>query len=108
MHKIEGIIQFSPRRLQYAVLHRTNRSDSPFLTALFRLPNELHIAILSKLCLSDLLALRKTSRALHDLISLCGPSLVRFWVKCRLGTLHVKLYPPPGSDEADLQYLLAM
>jgi hypothetical protein len=72
------------------------------------MPNELHIAILSQLCISDLLTLRRTSRALNDLISACGPPLVRFWVKRRLGSMHVKLYPPPGPNEADLQYLLAM
>lgn len=29
-------------------------------------------------------------------------------MKCRLGTLHVKLYPPPGPEEAHFHYLLAM
>ncbi|PSN62795.1 hypothetical protein BS50DRAFT_577691 [Corynespora cassiicola Philippines] len=81
---------------------------SPFFAAFFRLPNELHIHILSELCIADLLALRRTSRVLNDLISLCGPALVRFWVKNRMGTLHTRLYPPPPPTEADLQYLLAM
>ncbi|KAF2658120.1 hypothetical protein K491DRAFT_593664 [Lophiostoma macrostomum CBS 122681] len=81
---------------------------SPFLKAFFRLPNELHIAILSELSISDLLAIRITSRALNDLISSCGAPIVRHWVKCRLGTLHTKLYPPPATNEAELQYLLAM
>jgi hypothetical protein len=33
---------------------------------------------------------------------------VRFWVKHRMGTLHTHLYPPPGPNEAELHYLLAM
>ena len=82
--------------------------DSPFLRAFFRLPSELRIAILSELCISDLLNLRRTSRALNDLIIACGAPLVRFWVKRRLGSLHVQLFPPPRPNEADLQYLLAM
>ncbi|KAF2466758.1 uncharacterized protein BDR25DRAFT_293170 [Lindgomyces ingoldianus] len=81
---------------------------SSFLVGLFRLPSEIHIHILSELCISDLLALRRTSHALNDLISTCGASLVRFWVKNKLGSLHTKLYPPPPPNQAALQYLLAM
>jgi hypothetical protein len=81
---------------------------SPFLQALFRLPNELHVHILTELCISNLLALRRTCRALNELITASGAPLVRFWVKNRFGSLHVKLYPPPGPNEAHLHYLLAM
>ncbi|KAF2737938.1 hypothetical protein EJ04DRAFT_509895 [Polyplosphaeria fusca] len=81
---------------------------SPFLAAFFRLPNELHLAILSNLSISDLLALRLTCHSLNDLILGCGAPLVRFWVKRRLGSLHIKLYPPPGPNEAELHYLLAV
>ena len=38
----------------------------------------------------------------------CGSALVRFWVKNRMGTLHTRLYPAPKTNEANLQYLLAM
>ncbi|KAF2000412.1 hypothetical protein P154DRAFT_522603 [Amniculicola lignicola CBS 123094] len=81
---------------------------SPFFAAFFHLPSELHIHILCSLSICDLLALRRTCRALNDLITLCGPAIVRFWVRNRMGTLHVKLYPPPPPLGADLQYLLAM
>ncbi|KAF2747552.1 hypothetical protein M011DRAFT_402391 [Sporormia fimetaria CBS 119925] len=84
------------------------RATSRFLTVLFRLPVELHIAILCNLSISDLLSLRRTCRALNELLSECGPALVRFWVRCRLGTLHIKLYPAPKPNEAQFQYLLAM
>ncbi|KAF2011715.1 hypothetical protein BU24DRAFT_426802 [Aaosphaeria arxii CBS 175.79] len=87
--------------------HRQGKT-SAFLTAFFRLPNEIHIHILNLLCISDLLALRRTSHALNELIAACGPAIVRFWVRRRLGSLHMKLYPPPGPNEAQLQYLLAM
>ncbi|PVI06987.1 hypothetical protein DM02DRAFT_495534, partial [Periconia macrospinosa] len=82
--------------------------ESPFLTALIKLPRELHIQILSSLCLADLLSLRLTSRALSDLVSSCGPALVRHWVRFKMGTLHTRLYPPPRPNEADLPYLFAM
>ncbi|KAF2868874.1 hypothetical protein BDV95DRAFT_630101 [Massariosphaeria phaeospora] len=84
-----------------------NRS-SLFLAAFFRLPNELHVHILTDLCISDLLVLRRTCRALNDLIATCGPSLVRYWSKHRMGSLHTQLYPPPPPNGADLHYLLAM
>lgn len=84
------------------------RGTSSFFTAFLRLPNELHIHILSELSISDLLSLRRTSHALNDLIASCGPPLVRFWVKHRMGTLHTHLYPPPAPNEACFQYLLAM
>ena len=86
----------------------TKRSCSPFLKALFRLPNELHTAILSELSISDLLAIRITSRVLNNLVTTCGSPIVRHWVKNRLGNLHIKLYPPPGTNEAELHYLLAI
>jgi hypothetical protein len=76
--------------------------------AFLRLPSELHIQILSELCIADLLALRIASRALNELILGCGPAFVRFWVKHKMGTLHTKLYPPPRTNEADFQYLLAL
>lgn len=41
---------------------------SPFLEALFRLPDELHMLILRELCVADLLSLRRTSRVLNILI----------------------------------------
>ncbi|KAJ4291168.1 hypothetical protein N0V90_010366 [Kalmusia sp. IMI 367209] len=81
------------------------RHGSPFLVAFLRLPNELHVQILCELFIADLLALRRTSRALNDLITACGPALVRFWVKHKMGTLHTRLYPPPRTNEAHLQYL---
>ncbi|KAF1956470.1 hypothetical protein CC80DRAFT_492039 [Byssothecium circinans] len=82
--------------------------ESPFLIAFLRLPSELLIHILSDLGIADLLSLRLTSRALNDLISSCGPALVRHWVKHKMGSLHTRLYPPPRPNEADLQYLLSM
>ncbi|CAI6338404.1 unnamed protein product [Periconia digitata] len=81
---------------------------SPFLAALVRLPRELHIQILSSLCIADLLSLRLTSRTLNDLVTCCGSALVRHWVRHKMGTLHTRLYPPPRPNEADLPYLLAM
>ncbi|KAF2707380.1 hypothetical protein K504DRAFT_458815 [Pleomassaria siparia CBS 279.74] len=84
------------------------RGTSAFFAAFLRLPNELHIHILSELSISDLLSLRRSSHALNDLISSCGPPLVRYWVKHRMGTLHTQMYPPPAPNEAHLQYLLAM
>ncbi|KAF2175039.1 hypothetical protein K469DRAFT_703360 [Zopfia rhizophila CBS 207.26] len=82
--------------------------SSSFFAGFFRLPNELHVKILCELCISDILALRRTSRALNDLISTCGAPLVRFWLRHKLGSLHIKLYPPPSPNEADIHYLLAM
>ncbi|ORY09778.1 hypothetical protein BCR34DRAFT_486792 [Clohesyomyces aquaticus] len=84
------------------------QKTSTFLAGLFRLPAELHTHILSELCISDLLSLRRTCRALNDLVSGCGAPLVRFWVKHKLGSLHTKLYPPPQPDQAHFQYILAM
>ncbi|KAF2634108.1 hypothetical protein P280DRAFT_414530, partial [Massarina eburnea CBS 473.64] len=81
---------------------------SPFLIAFLRLPSELLIQILSELPIADLLSLRLTSRALNDLINSSGSALVRHWIKHKFGSLHTRLYPPPRTNEADLQYLLAM
>ncbi|EAT78100.1 hypothetical protein SNOG_14560 [Parastagonospora nodorum SN15] len=81
---------------------------SPFLEALFRLPNELHLHILRELCVADILSLRQTSRLLNDLITSNAPLLVRHWVQSRLGDLHLRLYPMPSRTAADFGFLLAM
>jgi hypothetical protein len=81
---------------------------SPFLEALFRLPNELHLHILRELCVADILSLRQTSRLLNDLITSNAPLLVRHWVQSRLGDLHLRLYPMPSRSAADFGFLLAM
>jgi len=85
-----------------------NNQHSPLLEALFRLPNELHLHILRELCVSDVLSLRRTSRALNDLITGNAPALVRHWVRCRLGDLHLRLYPTPAAHATDFSFLLAM
>jgi hypothetical protein len=72
------------------------------------LPNELHVLVLSQLCISDLLALRRTCRILNVLVASSAPSLSRYWVKHRMGSLHLRLYPTTRPVEADFQYLLAM
>jgi hypothetical protein len=85
-----------------------NDRCSPFLEALLRLPNELHLHILCELCVADVLSLRRTSRVLNELITGNAPSLVRHWVRCRLGDLHLRLYPAPSPNAADFLFLLAM
>ncbi|KAH8727154.1 hypothetical protein GQ44DRAFT_725442 [Phaeosphaeriaceae sp. PMI808] len=85
-----------------------SRFSSPFLDALVQLPNELHLHILRELCVADVLSLRRTSRVLNDLITGNAPALVRHWVRCRLGDLHLRLYPTPGPNTADFPFLLAM
>ncbi|KAH6637463.1 hypothetical protein C7974DRAFT_432378 [Boeremia exigua] len=82
--------------------------SSPFFEALLRLPNELHILILSQLSISDLLALRRTCRILNVLVAGSAPSLSRYWVKHRMGNLHLRLYPTARPCDADFPYLLAM
>ncbi|KAF1843644.1 uncharacterized protein K460DRAFT_316229 [Cucurbitaria berberidis CBS 394.84] len=82
--------------------------SSPFLEALFRLPNELHIHILRELCVADVLALRRTCRSLNELITNNAPALVRYWVQHRMGNLHLRLYPAPRPNAADFPFLLAM
>ncbi|KAH7085538.1 hypothetical protein BKA63DRAFT_499805 [Paraphoma chrysanthemicola] len=82
------------------------KSSSPFLEALFRLPNELHLHILRELCVADILSLRRTSHTLNELITGNAPALVRHWLRCRLGDLHLRLYPVPSA--ADFPFLLAM
>ncbi|KAF2121837.1 hypothetical protein BDV96DRAFT_130631 [Lophiotrema nucula] len=81
---------------------------SLFFAAFFRLPNELHLHILSNLSIADLLSLRRTCHSFNALVTACGSSLVRYWTRCRFGSLHLKLYPAPGPNQAELQYLLAM
>lgn len=73
-----------------------------------RLPNELHVLILSQLSISDLLALRRTCRILNVLVAGSAPSLGRYWVKHRMGNLHLRLYPTARPTDADFHYLLAM
>ncbi|KAF1935274.1 hypothetical protein EJ02DRAFT_460518 [Clathrospora elynae] len=82
--------------------------SSPFLDALFRLPDELHIYMLRELCVADLLALRSTSRVLNLLVTENAPALVRYWVKHRMGSLHLQLYPAPRPNVMDLHFLLNM
>ncbi|CAI9636174.1 hypothetical protein GT037_001183 [Alternaria burnsii] len=82
--------------------------SSPFLDALFRLPEELHIYMLRELCVADLLALRRASRVLNILVTENAPALVRYWVKHRLGNLHLQLYPAPRPDAIDFPFLLTM
>ncbi|KAK7193184.1 uncharacterized protein CC84DRAFT_1166481 [Paraphaeosphaeria sporulosa] len=84
------------------------QNGSRLYRALLLLPNELLVQILCELFIADILALRRASRALNELVTACGPALVRFWVKHKMGSLHTKLYPPPRTNEAHLQYLLAM
>jgi hypothetical protein len=43
---------------------------------------------------------------LNDLIVQNAPALVRHWVRCRLGDLHLRLYPTP--QHTDFAFLLAM
>ncbi|USP73428.1 hypothetical protein yc1106_00702 [Curvularia clavata] len=83
-------------------------SSSPFLDALFRLPDELHIYMLRELCVADLLALRRTSRVLNMLVTENAPALVRYWVKHRMGNLHLQLYPAPRPSAIDFPFLLTM
>jgi hypothetical protein len=45
---------------------------------------------------------------LNDLITGNAPALVRHWVRCRLGDLHLRLYPTPRPNAADFPFLLAM
>ncbi|KAH7378676.1 hypothetical protein BKA66DRAFT_513113 [Pyrenochaeta sp. MPI-SDFR-AT-0127] len=83
-------------------------SSSPFLEALFRLPNELHLHVLRELCVADVLSLRRTSRMLNELVTSNAPALVRFWVQHRMGNLHLRLYPAPRLHAVDFPFLLAM
>jgi hypothetical protein len=85
--------------------HRADPSSSPLYRALLLLPNELLVQILCELFIADILVLRRASRALNELVTACGPALVRFWVKNKMGTLHTRLFPPPRTNEAHLQYL---
>ncbi|KAL6705308.1 hypothetical protein ACN47E_007118 [Coniothyrium glycines] len=82
--------------------------SSPFLDALFHLPDELHIYILRELGVSDLLNLRRTSRVLNMLVTGNAPALVRYWVKHRMGNLHLQLYPVPKPHVTGFSFLLAM
>ncbi|KAF2846029.1 hypothetical protein T440DRAFT_433495 [Plenodomus tracheiphilus IPT5] len=84
------------------------KTSSPFLEALFRLPDELHMLILRELCVADLLALRRTSRVLNVLITGNAPALVRHCVRHRMGSLHLQLYPAPKLHAADFPFLLTM
>ncbi|OCK84905.1 hypothetical protein K432DRAFT_422219 [Lepidopterella palustris CBS 459.81] len=84
------------------------QSSSASFGSFFRLPIELHVQILCELSISDILALRRTSRAFNGLVSICQSPLVRFWAKHKLGSLHTSLYPPPPPNQAELHYLLAM
>lgn len=88
--------------------NRVLTASSPFLEALFRLPDELHIYILRQLCVADLLALRRTSRVLNLLITANAHALVRYWVKHRMGNLHLQLYPAPKPNASEFPFLLAM
>lgn len=88
--------------------HLSSNLSSPFFEALLRLPNELHVLILSQLSISDLLALRRTCRILNVLVAGSAPSLSRHWVKHRMGNLHLRLYPTARPTDADFPYLLAM
>lgn len=72
------------------------------------MPDELHIYMLRELCVSDLLALRRTSRVLNMLVTENAPAIVRYWVKNRLGNLHLQLYPAPRPDAIDFPFLLTM
>lgn len=82
--------------------------SSPLLDALFHLPDELHIYILRELGVSDLLNLRRASRVLNLLVTGNAPALVRFWIKHRMGNLHLRLYPAPSPRAAGFPFLLAM
>ncbi|KNG52647.1 f-box domain-containing protein [Stemphylium lycopersici] len=82
--------------------------SSPFLDALFRLPEELHVYMLRELCVADLLALRRTSRVLNMMVTENAPALVRYWVKHRMGNLHLQLYPAPRPNAIDFPFLLTM
>jgi hypothetical protein len=97
------VIPLTPDRLDHLLT-----LASPFLAALLRLSNELHIFILSQLCIADLLSLRITCRVLSNLVADAAPSLGRHWVKHRMGNLHLRLYPAPRPGEAYFTYLLAM
>ncbi|EFQ92528.1 hypothetical protein PTT_10368 [Pyrenophora teres f. teres 0-1] len=81
---------------------------SPFLDALFRLPDELHIYMLRELCVADLLALRRTCRVLNMLVTENAPALVRYCIKQRMGNLHLQLYPAPSPNAMDFPFLLTM
>jgi hypothetical protein len=64
--------------------------------------------MLRELCVADLLALRRTSRVLNMLVTENAPALVRYWVRHRMGNLHLKLYPAPRPNVIDFPFLLTM
>lgn len=64
--------------------------------------------MLRELCVADVLALRRTSRVLNVLVAENAPALVRYWVKHRMGNLHLQLYPAPRASAIDLAFLLTM
>lgn len=55
-----------------------------------------------------MLNLRRTSRVLNALVTGNAPALVRYWVKHRMGNLHLQLYPAPSPHAAGFPFLLAM
>ena len=70
------------------------------------LPNELHTLILCELDFQDVLSLRLASRSLYEIVCSCESALVRHYTKHICTGLETFLYPPPGPNEASLQYLL--
>lgn len=64
--------------------------------------------MLRELCVADLLALRRTCRVLNLLVTENAPVLARYWVKHRMGNLHLQLYPAPSPNTIDLPFLLTM
>ena len=54
----------------------------------------------------DTLALRRSSRQLHQIVSECESSVVRHYIQHICTPLETFLYPPPPPGQATLQYLL--
>ncbi|KAF2671923.1 hypothetical protein BT63DRAFT_476758 [Microthyrium microscopicum] len=105
MHRIRSSLSSFTFRISKSTKSKSVRCDKNLLDHLLALPVELRILVLNNLDIQDLLYLRLSSRACHQLVDDSAPALVRHYARS-LTSLHRQLYPPPPPDGATFRYLI--
>ncbi|KAF3264475.1 hypothetical protein TWF192_004157 [Orbilia oligospora] len=83
-----------------------NESSRPSIGALFfTLPVELQLEIVTKLIYSDIISLRKTTRAFNSLIVTHEHEIARRQIRIFVEPRYVALYPPNFPNKPTFEYL---
>ncbi|TPX17409.1 uncharacterized protein E0L32_003052 [Thyridium curvatum] len=84
------------------------RPSLPFDSLFLNLPTELQIQVIASLPLSDILNMRRWSRAFHAIITANEGPIARYHLDHQIPSYAKRLYPPPDPSSLSLHYVCGL